>query len=190
MPSRMAWRAVATSRMPAAWSRGSLVSRRNCPTLPRKGALRSAEARTLSKATLFTSTAPVTVRFSEFAVMPGVSDIDPLASPRGFAIRFGAFDAPALDIVAHSFDGFPTRTATKFGELLRAVAAAGGGKPEALGAVLASHPQAKRSQGGHSRSPFRTHVRGECAIVGQDKGPRPRCRAQTKVRLPLRPPRR
>ncbi len=104
----------------------------------------SAEARSLSKAALFGSSAPVTVRFSDFAGLPGVSDVDPLASPRGFAVRFGAFDNPSLDIVAHSFDGFPTRTAAEFGELLRDVAAAGGGKPEALGTFLAGHPNAKR----------------------------------------------
>src|SRR6202011_4237776 len=48
------------------------------------------------------------------------------------------------DIVAHSTNGFPVRTGEEFLEFLRAAAAAGAGKPEALGSFLATHPNARR----------------------------------------------
>jgi catalase len=48
------------------------------------------------------------------------------------------------DIVAHSANGFPVRTGEEFLEMLWAVAAAGAGKPEAIGRFLAEHPNAKR----------------------------------------------
>ena len=48
------------------------------------------------------------------------------------------------DIVAHSTNGFPVRTGEEFLEFLRAAAAFGAGKPEALGKFLAAHTNAKR----------------------------------------------
>ena len=48
------------------------------------------------------------------------------------------------DIVAHSTNGFPVRTGEEFLAFLRAAAASGAGRPEALGAFLAAHPHAKR----------------------------------------------
>src|SRR5207244_11628942 len=48
------------------------------------------------------------------------------------------------DSVAHFTNGFPVRTGEEFLEFLRAAAAFGAGKPEALGAFLASHPNAER----------------------------------------------
>jgi catalase len=106
----------------------------------------SAEAATLTRAPHATrpSTA-VTVRFSDGTGVPTIPDNDPAQSgPRGCAVRFHLGDHLHTDIIAHSFDGFPVRTGEEFAEFLRGVGAAGAGKPEALGAFLASHPNAKR----------------------------------------------
>src|SRR6185437_12505793 len=52
------------------------------------------------------------------------------ASPRGFAIRFHLAEHVHTDIVAHSHDGFPTRTAEEFVELLRAIGNSGPDAPK------------------------------------------------------------
>ncbi len=87
---------------------------------------------------------PVTVRFSDFAGVPHVADNSGDASPRGIAIRFHLAEHVHTDIVAHSFDGFPTRTAPEFVEFLRAVAASGptAPKPTPIEQFLGSHPAA------------------------------------------------
>jgi catalase len=88
---------------------------------------------------------PVTVRYSDSTGVPTIPDNDPQRSgPRGIAVRFHLADHVHTDIVAHSTNGFPVRTGEEFLEFLRAVAAFGVGKPEALGAFLATHPSAKR----------------------------------------------
>jgi catalase len=88
---------------------------------------------------------PVTVRYSNSPGIPTAPDNDPAHSgPRGFGVRFHLGEHEHTDIVAHSHDGFPVRTAEEFLELQRAVVALLGGKPEAIGAFLASHPNAKR----------------------------------------------
>jgi catalase len=88
---------------------------------------------------------PVTVRYSNSTGVPTIPDNDPQKSgPRGFAVRFHLGEHVHTDIVAHSFNGFQVRTGEEFLEFLRAAAAAGAGKPEAMGAFLASHPHAKR----------------------------------------------
>jgi catalase len=88
---------------------------------------------------------PVTVRYSDSTGLPTVPDNDPQKSgPRGIAVRFHLGEHVHTDIVAHSTNGFPVRTGEEFVEFLRAAAAAGAGKPEAMGAFLASHPNAKR----------------------------------------------
>jgi catalase len=90
-------------------------------------------------------TTAVTVRYSDSAGVPTVPDNDPQRSgPRGIGVRFHLADHVHTDIVAHSTNGFPVHTGEEFLEFLRAVAAFGAGKPEALGAFLATHPQAKR----------------------------------------------
>ena len=72
-------------------------------------------------------------------------DNDPAKSgPRGIAVRFHLADHVHTDIVAHSANGFPVRTGEEFLEFLRAAAAFGAGRPEALGGFLAAHPSAKR----------------------------------------------
>src|SRR5438067_4047361 len=88
---------------------------------------------------------PVTVRYSDSTGVPTIPDNDPQRSgPRVIAVRFRLADHAHTDIVAHSTNGFPVRTGEEFLEFLRAAAAFGAGKPEALGAFLATHPNAKR----------------------------------------------
>jgi catalase len=90
-------------------------------------------------------TTPVLVRYSDSTGVPTIPDNDPQHSgPRGIAVRFTLGDHVHTDIVAHSTNGFPVHTGEEFLEFLRAVAAAGAGQPEALGAFLASHPNARR----------------------------------------------
>jgi catalase len=87
----------------------------------------------------------VTVRYSNSPGVPTIPDNDPQRSgPRGIAVRFHLGDHVHTDIVAHSTNGFPVRSGEEFLEFLRAVAAFGAGRPEALGAFLATHPNAKR----------------------------------------------
>jgi catalase len=88
---------------------------------------------------------PITVRFSDFAGVPTVPDGDPLACPRGMAIKFHLPGGIDTDIVAQSYDGFPVRTAEEFLVFVRALAASGPGvsSPTPLANFLASHPQAK-----------------------------------------------
>jgi catalase len=105
----------------------------------------AATAASVSRAPHFQSgPVPITVRFSDFAGVPTVPDGDPLASPRGMAIKFHLPDGMDTDIVAHSYDGFPTGTAEEFLEFIRALAANGSGNPDRLKSFLASHPQARR----------------------------------------------
>ena len=89
---------------------------------------------------------PITVRLSDFAGVPTVSDGDPLASPRGMAIRFHLPGGIDTDILAHSYDGFPARTAEEFLDFVRALAASGPGSPDPkpIASFLASHPQARQ----------------------------------------------
>ena len=97
---------------------------------------------------------PITVRFSDFAGVPTVADGDPLASPRGMAIKFHLSGGIDTDIVAHSYDGFPTRTAEEFLEFVRALAANGSGNPNPIRSFLASHPQARRFAETPKPAPF------------------------------------
>ncbi|HEV3081141.1 MAG TPA: catalase family peroxidase [Gemmataceae bacterium] len=88
---------------------------------------------------------PVTVRYSDSTGVPTIPDNDAQRSgPRGIGVRFHLADHAHTDIVAHSTNGFPVRTGEEFLEFLRAAAAFGAGKPEALGGFLATHPSAKR----------------------------------------------
>lgn len=88
---------------------------------------------------------PVIVRFSNFAGVPDIPDNHPLAAPRGMAIKFKLPDGRSTDIVAHSFNGFPSANADQFNELLQALAASGpaAAKPTRLDDYLGSHPVAK-----------------------------------------------
>ena len=93
---------------------------------------------------LHRTSTPVTVRFSDFAGIPNIADTDGNASPRGMALRFHLAEHVHTDIVAHSVDGFPARTAEEFVEFLRAAHASGPGvpKPTPIEAFLGTHPAA------------------------------------------------
>ena len=104
-----------------------------------------AAAATLTTAATFAKPVPVIVRFSDFTGIPDISDTNPLASPRGLAIKFDPDGAADFDIVSHGFNGFPVATAEEFGQLLLALSASGPGAaaPTPLDGFLADHPIAK-----------------------------------------------
>ena len=108
----------------------------------------SSEAASLTRAPhLHRDSTPVTVRLSDFAGIPTVADNDPQgASPRGFAVRFHLGEHVHTDIIAHSVDSFPVRTAEELVEFLSAVIATdpAGPHPNALEQFLAAHPAAMR----------------------------------------------
>lgn len=106
----------------------------------------SAVAAVLSRAPHLQSQAtPVTIRFSNFPGVATHADNDGHASPRGMAIKFHLPDGVETDLVAHSFNGFPTATADEFREFLLALAASGAdtGAPTPLELFLQSHRAAK-----------------------------------------------
>lgn len=115
----------------------------------------SVAARTVSKAPHFQAAVPVIVRFSNFAGIPDIPDNQTLASPRGFAIKFKLPDGSDSDIVAHSFNGFPSPTADDFRDLLIAIGTSGPNapKPTPLDGYLASHPVAKAFLTAHKPFP-------------------------------------
>jgi catalase len=88
---------------------------------------------------------PVTVRYSDSTGLPTIPDNDPARSgPRGIAIRFHLGEHAHTDIIAHSTNGFPVHTGEEFLTFLRAATEFGAGRPEAFGAFLGGHPNAKR----------------------------------------------
>jgi catalase len=108
----------------------------------------SPEATSLTRAPhIRRNSTPVTVRFSDFAGIPTVPDNDPQgASPRGCAIRFHLADHVHTDIVAHSVDTFPARTAEEFLDFLHALIATdpAGPHPNGIEQFLGAHPAALR----------------------------------------------
>lgn len=105
-----------------------------------------AAARTLSSSPLFSgATVPVLARFSDFTGLPEIPDAAAEANPRGFAVKFKLADGASMDIVAHSFNGFPVATANEFGQLMRALGGSGptAAKPTPLDRFLDAHPIAK-----------------------------------------------
>jgi catalase len=106
----------------------------------------SAEAASLTRAPhLQRNSTPVTVRFSNFAGIPTVADNDPQAAgPRGFAVRFHLAEHVHTDIIGHSVDAFPVRTAEELLEFLHALTATGpaGPHPNAIERFLGAHPAA------------------------------------------------
>jgi catalase len=106
----------------------------------------SPEAASLTRAPHFQRGAtPVTVRFSNFAGIPTVADNDPQgAGPRGFAVRFRLAEHVHTDVVAHSVDNFPARTAEGLLAFLSALIATdpAGLHPNAIEQFLGSHPAA------------------------------------------------
>jgi catalase len=92
----------------------------------------------------------VVVRFSNSTGLPMLRDTDPNADPRGMAVRFYLAEHVHTDIVAHSTDGFPTRTGDEFLDMLRALAASDlsapsdPANPKPIEVFLGSHPAALR----------------------------------------------
>jgi catalase len=106
----------------------------------------SQDARTLSRAPIFTSAAlPVMVRFSDFTGIPDIPDTAGEANPRGFAVKIRRATGD-VDIVTHSFNGFPVATSDEFATFLRAIGASGPGvaHPTPIEDFLDHHPIAKR----------------------------------------------
>ena len=102
-------------------------------------------ASSISKAIHWQSgSTPVTIRFSNSTGLPTIPDGDPNASPRGLAIKFHLPGDAAMDIVAHSFNGFPVATAEEFLAFLRAVATTppGAEPSDELKTFFGTHPQA------------------------------------------------
>jgi catalase len=93
---------------------------------------------------LHRTSTPVTVRFSDATGLPLIPDNDPNASPRGIAIRFHLAEHVHTDIIAHSVDGFPVRTADELVDFLTAARASGpdSGHPSPIEKFLATHPAA------------------------------------------------
>ncbi|MBI1353707.1 MAG: catalase [Acidobacteria bacterium] len=87
---------------------------------------------------------PVSVRFSDFAGVPAVADNGDNSSPRGIAIRFHLAEHVHTDIIGHSTNSFPTRTAEEFLGFLGAVYATAQSteKPSPIEMFLGSHPAA------------------------------------------------
>jgi catalase len=108
----------------------------------------SSEAASLTRAPhLHRNSTPVTVRFSDFAGIPTIADNDPQgAGPRGFAVRFHLAEHAHTDIIGHSVDAFPVRTAEGLVEFLNAVIATdpAGPHPNAIEQFLGAHPAAMR----------------------------------------------
>jgi len=103
------------------------------------------EAKSLCKAAVFDGSVPVIVRFSDFTGIPDIADSRYDASPRGFAVKFLLPDGSNLDLVTHSFNGFPVAKSSEFSLLLQAIAASGPGTaaPTPLDRFLAAYPIAK-----------------------------------------------
>ncbi len=106
----------------------------------------AADAARISKAIHFQSEAvPVTVRFSNFGGFSRVADADPGAAPYGMSVKFALPDGAEADLVMHSFDGFPSRTADDFRDFLVAMknSPAGGPRPSALERYAGAHESAR-----------------------------------------------
>lgn len=115
----------------------------------------SAAAR-ISKAAHFKgSGVEVTARFSDFAGIPNIASTNPLASPRGFALKFHLPDGSTTDLVTHSYNGFPTPTPDEFVQLITALASSGPEVPHPTPAehYLGAHPVAKTFLEGQIKPP-------------------------------------
>jgi len=106
----------------------------------------SSEAASLTRAPhIKRNSTPVTVRFSDSAGIPAVPDNDPQgAGPRGCAIRFHLAEHVHTDIIAHSVDSFPARTAEGLLEFFKALIATdpAGPHPNAIEQFIGAHPAA------------------------------------------------
>lgn len=102
------------------------------------------QARQLSRASVFAGKLQATVRLSNTTGFPEIPDADPNATPRGLAVKVKLGDGSEMDLVTHSFNGFPAATAAEFDTFLKAAAASGPGaaKPTPIEKYLQAHPNA------------------------------------------------
>jgi len=105
----------------------------------------TAQAANVSRAPHFKQAVSITVRFSNNTGLPKLADAAPQASPHGLAIKFHLPDGTETDLVTHSFNGFPVRTADDMRQLFLAVGRSGSGvaSPTPIEQFLAAHPTAK-----------------------------------------------
>ena len=116
----------------------------------------SSSIRTLTRAPhVSRPSIPIALRFSDFTGIPAIPDYDENASPRGFAVRFYLAEHVHTDIIAHSVDAFPTRTAEEFVEFLRAIGASGPAAGGLGGSAVSERMAALRQT--HRRTDARTH---------------------------------
>ncbi|KAH7018033.1 catalase-like domain-containing protein [Microdochium trichocladiopsis] len=105
------------------------------------------EAKNLTTAAHFNKpSTPITARFSVGGGIPNIPDASDTATPKGVAIRFQLGGDTYTDLIAHSFNGFATRTGEDFLTFLGLILALRQGKPDAqqnMGAFLKSHPEAQ-----------------------------------------------
>jgi catalase len=88
------------------------------------------DAPKLSKANVFAAKSTATMRLSNTTGIPDIPDADPNASPHGLAIKVKLADGSEMDIVTHSYNGFPAATSAEFGNFLKAIAASGPNAPK------------------------------------------------------------
>jgi catalase len=102
------------------------------------------QARQLSTASVFAGKIQAMVRLSNTTGIPDIPDADPNATPHGLAIKFTLGDGSEMDLVTHSFNGFPAATAGDFDIFLKAIAASGpeAAKPTPIENYLQAHPNA------------------------------------------------
>jgi catalase len=88
----------------------------------------------------------ITIRFSDAAGIPDIPDTNPLASPRGVAIKFHLADGSETDLLGITLKGFPAGTGEDFLAFLKAAAASGpdAPKPTELQKFLAAHPNSAK----------------------------------------------
>jgi catalase len=87
----------------------------------------------------------ITVRFSDNTGIPTLADAAPQARPHGMAIRFHLPDGTDTDLVTHSLNGFPAKTAEDMRQFILAATASGPGvaAPTPIQKYLEAHPEAK-----------------------------------------------
>ena len=105
----------------------------------------TSQAAGLSKAPHFKQAVPITVRFSDNTGIPTLADAAPQARPHGMAIKFHLPDGTDTDLVTHSSNGFPAKTAEDMRQFILAVIASGPGvaPPTPIQKYLEAHPEAK-----------------------------------------------
>jgi catalase len=88
---------------------------------------------------------PVTVRFSANTGIAKIADADPMASPRGLAIRFHLPDGSESDLVTHSYNGFPAKDPEEFQQFFLAFAGSKPGvpSPTPIEVFQQAHPAAR-----------------------------------------------